>query len=242
MIKKFRDISIIDFNGSQISIACDSCSGVGELTSDIIKSDGFYTGYRTAFVPLAETLALGAVPLTVINTLSVSFDGYGKQLIEGISTAAKEAGLSGNDVITGSTEENFILPVTSIGITVIGELSRELPVPLKNECHLYLVGLPFLGEEVLMHKNDILDFKTIHGLLESNDAYDILPVGSKGIYHEINEMAEILKSNFIDAADHGIDLKKSAGPATCAIVAFNSSTKFPDFKIPVIKLGSLFPK
>ena len=242
MIKNFRDISIVGFGEKLITIACDSCSGVGNLPSDIVKSDGFYTGYRTAFVPLVETLSIRAIPRIVINTLSVSMDGYGNQLIEGIKFAAKEAGMTGENVVTGSTEENFSIPVTSIGITVVGELHNELPLSLINQCHLYLVGLPLHGEDVVLRNNVILDFNSIYQLKKSSGTYDILPVGSKGISHEITEMSCTLGSYFKEDRNHGINLYESAGPATCAIVAFNVSAKFPRLEIPVIKLGSLFPR
>ncbi|HPJ20853.1 MAG TPA: selenophosphate synthase [Clostridia bacterium] len=242
MIQKFRDISIIDLNGSRITIACDSCSGVGMLPSDIVESDGFYTGYRTAFVPLAETLAIGATPIMVVNNLSVAYDGYGRQLIDGIRTAAEDSGLTGKDVITGSTEENFIVPVTSVGITVVGRLDRPLPSPLKEKCHVYLIGMPFIGSEVLSHRNEILDFETIRALVKSPHVYDVLPVGSKGILYEINEMTRTLESNFIEFKGHFIDLKKSAGPASCAIVACSSPSVVSGLDIPVTELGYMLPK
>ena len=36
MIRKFRDISIIELDGRTITVACDSCSGVGKLGHDLV--------------------------------------------------------------------------------------------------------------------------------------------------------------------------------------------------------------
>ena len=89
MIEKYRDISIINFGDRLLTVACDSCGGVGMLDGDVIKADGFIVGYHTAFVSLAETLAIGSEPLLVVDTLSVSLGSYGKSILKGIKAAAE---------------------------------------------------------------------------------------------------------------------------------------------------------
>jgi len=242
MITRFRDVSLFELGGEKLTVACDSCAGVGMLDSDIVNASAFYTGYRTAFVALAETLAIGSVPIMLINTLSVSGNGYGAELIEGVYKAAFEAGLENKDAITGSTEENFTIPVTSLGITVLGRMTRSLPEAVCSDCSVYLVGKPVSGKAVLQAKNEILDFATIKKLKADENIIDLLPAGSGGIASELVKMNESLKSSFIPSGSTGIDTSISAGPATCALVAVKKPFDLPDIGIPVVLLGTLRPE
>jgi hypothetical protein len=244
MIRKFRDISIIELDGRTITVACDSCSGVGGLSNDLVEASGYITGYRTAFVALAETLSLGAKPILITNTLSISMNSYGKEILRGIAKAAHEAGLSGTNAITGSTEDNFNVPVTSLGVTVIGELNEPLPQKILSDCKVYLAGLPKLGADVLKSSNQLLNFNSIKKIKSLNSVYDLIPVGSKGIGYELGLMQEALNANFekFDLLD--INLSSSAGPATCAIFA---ALDIPhnlqsEISIPLTQIGVLKPK
>jgi hypothetical protein len=244
MIKKFRDISLMNLGSNTLTIACDSCAGVGMLSEDIIKADAYITGYRTAFVSLAETLSLGSATKLLVNTLSVSMDEYGQNILNGIYDAAKQAGLSGANVITGSTEDNFSVPVTSLGITVIGELEKELPSPIEKELFVYLAGMPKSGAEVLSSVNEILTFRAIRKIIKSFCPADFIPVGSKGIAYELGQMELALNAVFSCAPATSIDMNKSAGPATCAIFACEeiSSEEIMQIDIPVKKIGTIIPK
>ena len=244
MISKFRDISLIEAGGKILTVACDSCAGVGMLSGDAVKADGYFTGYRTAFVALAETLALGAVPKLLANTLSVPMDEYGSELLRGIKCAAAEAGLLDDAAVTGSTEDNFPVPVTSLGVTVIGELTSPLPAQIAREYAVYLAGVPKSGAEVLEYKGGILTFNAIKKIKSHDGTADIIPVGSKGIAYEISQMENALNAVFAPARGLEIDMDKSAGPATCAIFA---ADKIPgDFMeetgIPLTRIGVIYPK
>jgi hypothetical protein len=244
MIRKFRDISIIEVNGKTLTVACDSCAGVGELDGDTVRAGGYITGYRTAFVPLAETLALGAAPTLVVNTLSVPMDEYGKELLRGIKDAAREAGLLDENAVTGSTEDNFAVQATALGVTVIGELASPLPSAIRREFGVYLAGVPKSGAEVLAAKKEILTFKAIKRIKSLNSVADFIPVGSKGIAYEISQMEQTLRAVFTPAHSLDLDMDKSAGPATCAIFA---ATEIPQdltggICTPMRKLGIIKPK
>ncbi len=245
MIKKFRDISIININNCTISVACDSSAGIGALEKDIIKSDGYTVGYFSAFVPLAETISIGAEPILIINTLSVPNDNYGQSIIKGVMAAAENARLENDNCVTGSTEENFGIPFTSLGITVVGDFTnKKLPDNIQNSLDIYLIGLPKVGSEVLKDRHLILNLKNLLMLKSNSQIVDILPVGSKGIMHELNEMAYTLNADVLLDTSLNIDIFKSAGPATCAIAAIerSSSDAFDKVDIPVNKLGQFNPK
>lgn len=244
MVRKFRDISIINIGDTTLSAACDSSAGIGALDKDIVKSDGHTVGYYSAFVPLVETIAIGAKPMLILNTLSVPGDKYGQSIIDGVKQAASEAGLN-EDCITGSTEENFAIEFTSVGITVIGDFTgKELPTDIAEPMDLYLIGLPKVGYEVVQDKHLILTMSSVSTLKSNSQIVDILPVGSKGILSELNEMANALYGEYRLNDLINIDLNKSAGPATCAIVAVKKEqgSIFSKIDIPVNKLGEIIPK
>jgi hypothetical protein len=226
MIKKHRDISIIEIGGELLTVACDSCGGVGLLKGDIVKTDGFNVGYHTAFVALAETLAIGAEPIMVIDTLSVSLDDYGKSILNGIKSAASEAAMESNKAVTGSSEENFKSLSTGLGVTVLGKLTGNdyLPIPADYIYDAVLIGFPCSGEEVLKNKAKILTLNIIRTLKKDNSVIDIIPAGSRGVLFESNQLAESLGLKFIENAKNPDLIRKSAGPATCAVAVVKSGT------------------
>ncbi len=243
MIEKYRDISIIDFGDRLLTIACDSCGGVGLLDGDTVRADGFNVGYHTAFVALAETIAIGAQPLLIADTLSVSLGSYGKSILYGIKSAAEEAGLDPKKSITGSSEENFIVQSTGIGVTVLGQLNKAdfKPKPLETSYDAIVIGTPLVGDEVIQRKSEILTLAAIKNLLRQSYVLDLVPVGSKGILYETNQMAETLGMNFNENTLNPGFIRKSAGPATCAVAVINTD-QFKNIKelmdIPVSLIGT----
>ncbi len=244
MLEKYRDLTLMTLDDKKLAIACDSCAGVGMLEHDTIKADAFTVGYLSTVVPLMECLAIGSKPMLIINTLSVANDTYGNSLIKGVMQAAKEAGMHGDHVVTGSTEDNFIVPVTSIGITVIAQLESTLPQSITEPCKLMLVGLPKVGQAVADDQGEILTLTAMRTIKQHVQVVDILPVGSKGIDYEVSVMCRGLDALFIEG-DHTIDGKQSAGPATCALVAIPYdavSDLHVHVDLPITKLGDLLPK
>jgi len=221
MISKYRDISIIDFGDKLLTIACDSCGGVGLLDGDIVKADGFNVGYHTAFVALAETLAIGAEPLMIVDTLSVSLESYGKSILYGIKSAAKEAGLDPSLSITGSSEENFTVSSTGIGVTVLGQIDSPdfRPVPDGDKYEAVLFGIPYVGDEVLQNKAKVLSLESIKTIIGEASVLDLIPVGSRGVLFETKQMAKDLGMEFSEESAIKDMIRQSAGPATCAVAA-----------------------
>lgn len=244
MIEKYRDISLISFGDKLLTIACDSCGGVGLLDGDTIKADGFNVGYHTTFVALAETLAIGAQPLFITDTLSVSLGSYGKSILYGIKAAAEEAGLNPKNSITGSSEENFKVKSTGIGVTVLGQIEKEnfKPNPTEISYDVVVLGTPLVGDEVIKHKTEILNLATIKTMIHHQSVLDIVPVGSKGILYETNQMAETLGMTFLENTSNPGMIRKSAGPATCAVMAISQGS-YSIIKsisdIPVVQIGTI---
>lgn len=247
MIEKYRDLSIVSFGEKLLTVACDSCGGVGSLEMDILKASGRDVGYHTAFVALAETIAIGSKPILIIDTLSISLDSYGEAVLSGVMDAVREAGLNPDKCITGSSEENFTVGTTGMGVTVLGEINSMnfKPSPIDEIYSAVVIGKPLVGSEVLENKNNLLFLSLLTRILKLSYVLDVIPVGSKGIAYEAEQMADELKYSFLEDTTLTELISKSAGPATCAVAAIKSgfSDKLQSIsEIPIIEIGNFIKK
>lgn len=243
-MKSYRDLTMIDFNENQtLVISCDSSGGVGNKVHDQIKTSPDILAYYITSVALAEILAYGAEPITIVNTLSVEMDRTGRLILAGIKEAISHLSSSSNIIITGSTEENFTVCQTGIGITVIGLLDKITwePRRTKEGAVALVVGIPKVGNEVLLDNGkEILTIPILLELIKKSYIQEILPVGSKGILYEAEEMGSTNNLKFISNDRCPVDLQKSAGPATCAVVSIDEQhidNLMEICPVPVNKIG-----
>ena len=242
-VKKHRDLTLIDINEKQLLvISSDSSGGIGNKKNDVVKTDPEIVGYFAAQVSLMELIALGAKPISVIDTLSVEMEDTGRRILNGIKEALKPLDLDVENVITGSTEENFPVSVTGMGITIIGIIDKEsfLWPETNRQLIAVVVGLPKVGDEILKDRNNIMSVGETLKLKEKFYIKEILPVGSKGILYELKEVARTNGLEYTLEDNISIDLYKSGGPSTCVIV----SIKEEDIKklkeetdLPIEKIG-----
>lgn len=243
-IFKFRDVTLIDINEEQLMvISCDSSGGIGNKEKDVVKVEPEVLGYFTTQVALMEILAIGAMPITIVNALSVEMNDTGEKIIKGVKKALEPLKFPEAEIITGSTEENIPVCQTAMGITAIGLIDKKnwkKPKTIENSLAV-IVGIPKVGYEVLEDRGrEILSINHLLELKSNPSIYEILPVGSKGILYELKEMSRT--NNLAYCLDDNIrlDLYKSAGPATCAIISI-AEEEYDNFKnnisIPVNKIG-----
>ncbi|MDS1030836.1 AIR synthase related protein [Bacillota bacterium LX-D] len=222
MIRRIRDLTLIEIEKTLLVIACDSAGAIGTKPLDKLQLSGQILGKMITAVPLMEVLASGAKPITVINTLSVEAHPAGVPIIEGVREAVAEAGLD-IAMINGSTEDNMPTLQTGIGVTVIGTTnSRDLRLGTSEAGDLiYVVGTPMVGEEVLKNQQKAAGIKAVLQLLQQEGIHEILPVGSKGISYELHELAKLPQCHvkFLLNSNSTLDIHKTAGPATCLLVS-----------------------
>lgn len=243
-IRKHRDLTLIDINDDQILVvSCDSSGGIGNKENDIVQAPPEIVGQLTTQVGLMEMLAFGASPITVVDTLSVEVEDTGRRILKGIKKALEPLDFDLDNVITGSTEENFPVTVTGIGITIIGIINKDnwkRPITERGLIAA-VVGLPKIGYEVLEDEGSIMDVQKLLELKEKDYIKEILPVGSKGILHELEEMAKTNNINFSLEDKQLINLKKSSGPSTCVIISMEEKeykNLKREFSIPVNRIAS----
>ena len=200
-IKTARDVSIFEVgNGLVLVVGCDAAGGIGPKPLDKVKVSGYTLGRFTAKVALMEVLAVGATPISLINTLSVEPEPTGFEILEGIKSEVQLARLSHDLVITGSTEKTVSVDQTGVGVTIIGLTSKaQLKIGESKPGDLAVaVGTPSVKNEVLPAEKQrkIADLEVLLKLMSYDFVHEVIPVGSEGLLHEAKVLAQDSRLRF----------------------------------------------
>jgi selenophosphate synthetase-related protein len=233
------DVSILKVpTGHAIVVGSTSSGGVGPKTLDQVKVDGRVLGKFLARVALMDVAATGAFPLLLSVTLGVEKEPTGREILEGVKSESRVLGLEPNQVLMENTEDNFETVQTGAGITVIGFANEgELRLGKTSPGDwIVAVGKPKVGDEVLPAevKGEIADLRNVTLLSQKNFVHDIAPAGTFGIAYEARMMAYAVGRQLKLEEVKGINLNKSAGPATVVLITMNPD-KFDELKLLVRK-------
>lgn len=244
MIHKLRDVSAIFITEDLgVLVACDSSGGLGMKVADDVKVSPKLVSQFCLRVALMEILALGGKPKLVVDTLSNEMDSTGKEMLAGIETELKKADLENQVAINGSTEENMPTTMTALGITVVAEIQREKLAygNIQPGDYLYQVGLPYVGEAVIQNQEKIFSYQDMADLKAQVGVVELLPVGSKGILYEADQLARASDCSF-QAAEQLEAGEVSAGPATVLLVATRQETSLSvgNPQVPIQRIGRFF--
>jgi hypothetical protein len=220
------DVSILKVPTGHAIIAGSTSSGaIGPKEMDKVKVDGRVLGKFLARVALMDVSATGAFPLLLSVTLGVEKDPTGNSILEGIREEARTIGLDPNQVIMENTEDNFETLQTGVGLTVVG-FANEEELRIGKTCpgdFIVAIGKPKVGNEVIAAeaRGEIADLKNITQLSQRKYVHDIWPVGGFGIASEAKMMAYGVGRQLKTCEVQGLDLNKSAGPATVVLATIN---------------------
>ena len=233
------DVSILKIpTGHAIVTGSTSSGAVGPKIMDKVKVEGRVLGKFLARVALMDVTATGAFPLILSVTLGVEKEPTGNQIIEGIKREARSIGLDPNQVIMENTEDNFETVQTGAGLTVVGFANEdELRLGKTNPGDLIIaIGKPKIGDEVILAetKGEIADLKNIVQLSQKKYVHDISPVGTFGVADEARMMAFGVGRQLKLFEVKGLDLIKSAGPAT-VVLATVDKDKIEELKSLISK-------
>jgi len=242
------DVAVIRVpTGHAIVIGSTSSGAIGPKSMDEVKVAGRIVGKFLARVALMDVAATGAFPMLLSATLGVEKDPTGHEIIEGIRSETRLLGLEPDQVLLENTEENFATVQTGAGLTVVGfandedlRMGKTLPGDL-----LVAIGKPKVGEEVIPAevKGEIADLKNVAWLSQKKFVHDIMPVGDFGIAYEARMMAHAIGRQLKLREETGLDLEKSAGPATVVLITMNAE-KFEELSSLVQKptaiIGEIF--
>lgn len=231
----YRDAIFRQLSANQkLVTGCDSCGAIGLKGNDILEVPPEVVGLITARVAILEVLTLGAGIVGVSVPISNEPDTTGIRLLNGVKECLDDFNID-TPVLT-SMEKNMKTSMTAMGVVVNG-IADELKLnKFEYGDEIYVFGRPSVGHEVLEHADELLNARTVMELIGMDQVKEILPVGSKGILKELNSMFEYHGTKYEMTLDPELDIHKSCGPASVAIVVAKKNTRF-DVNIPKIRIG-----
>jgi len=215
---KLRDVISISISDEEELILATDCSGgIGNKEGDVVLADPETVGYYCFRVAVMECLAAGA-RLNAIQILNFTSDAVWDQYCSGVKKGLNEMNLDGIP-ITGSTESNIGLNQSAIGVTCIGMRNKKRSITSCTDLAYALIGTPLVGIEVMKQHASIAPLALFMNCVQHPSIIDIMPVGSKGVFHELSLLlGKPLRREDVTTSQ---DLDKSSGPSTSFIISYN---------------------
>ncbi len=206
---------------TELVISTDNSGGIGQKAGDIVKASDELVGYYTARVALMENLSIGGLPIA-LTIHNFSGESSWTSYKQGVEIAVEELGLLQLPHL-GSSETNFTLEQSGFGLTVIGRTGvKRNHTP--EHAEFAVIGTPLVGLDVLTQTDQVLPLSLFTNLLSIEGVYEIVPIGSKGIYHEWKLLCNRNQLPWITCeTSDNIDLLQSSGPATSVLISYEPS-------------------
>lgn len=222
--RRLRDLTLLPGpDGTTIVVACDSVGGIGELPGDTFAIENRTVAHFGARVPLLELICAGAKPSLIVNTLSLSLEAGGREMIAEFRALAAELGLDPDTGVTGSTEDNVAVTATGFGVTVIGTASSLTVGRTEPGDSILCIGIPLSAPEHRLVIGDprMPSLAETLRITATAGVHECLPVGSRGI---LAELGDLLTPSGLAAEPvaHDLDVHTTAGPSTCVLVSATS--------------------
>jgi len=199
-----------------LTVSCDAAGGIGPKMYDRVHVDGRTLGRFTARVALMETIAIGARPKCISVTIPLERGRISSGILAGVRS---ETSLVDYKIpIVSSTENNFIVKQSGLGVTVIGVVNHDsMRVGRSKRDDVVLsIGSPFVGHGVVSAEKHglIADLNDVMRLVRLPFVHELIPVGSRGIRHEAVTLAKDSHLRFIGGRLSKAHSRQSAGPGT----------------------------
>ncbi|MFD1851600.1 AIR synthase related protein [Oceanobacillus bengalensis] len=202
----------------KLVITTDNSGAIGMKEQDAVKVPYKTVSYHSFRVAIMECLATGATPISIVIQNFCGEEAW-DEIVTGVKKGLLELQME-NVPITGSTESNFPLSQSAMGLSVIGKKSNVSNMEQQDiqQQHIALIGLPLVGEEVISQADKIAPLSIFKEICSIQDV-TVWPVGSKGVLHELERMIPGLEKNGTTSSSK-VDLIKSGGPSTSFLVAY----------------------
>ncbi|MYL62265.1 ATP-binding protein [Bacillus hwajinpoensis] len=215
-----RDGTVIGLGDESLIITSDNSGAIGMKEQDHVAVPYDVVAYYAFRVAVMENIALGGVPVSVVMH-NFCGDREWKALVSGIERGKRELDYNHEITITGSSETNMPLLQSALGVVVIGKQKQELSeVQLNDTTRFAVMGKPLVGEEVVNEETAIAPLELFRRVSEQEGVQAVLPVGSKGILYELNQLVDGVEVKEC-MVQTDLDLYKSSGPSTCFIVGYD---------------------
>lgn len=214
-----RDVQLLNMDRETLVVASDNSGAIGLKQQDTVQVPYDIVGYYIFRVAALECYCAGASPKAVILQNFCGDEAW-EGLVKGITRGLQEVSVP--DVpISGSTESNFSLVQSAVGLTVIGKRTNDVAmsaIPFLENTKVAVIGLPLVGKEVIEQGKEIAPLQLVKELSQLEEAV-LLPIGSKGVLYKLNRLFS--NRTFLKNEVHSvIDLEKTSGPSTCCLIAF----------------------
>lgn len=203
-----RNARIID----QLVITSDNSAAIGQKEHDVVSVADEVTSYYSTRVVLLEQLAAQALPEEIVLLNFSGADSWSRY-VAGIEKVFEEVNLP-LPTISGSTETNMPTLQSGFGITMIGRMQH--PQPDLNGLRWFTYGRPLVGNQLLVNIEQVADLSLIYRLLSNDKITQVIPVGSKGVRHELTQIIDA-DASYLQQIPY--DLHASAGPSTVVLLA-----------------------
>jgi hypothetical protein len=216
-----RDVLFLPIaQNKELVFATDNTGGIGLKEKDAVKVDYETIGYFGMRVAMLECLSTGAKPLFAV-VYNFCGDDHWMSLMKGVKRTLKELHID-HIPVTGSTESNFSFEQSAVGFLAGGEVEIESKKIAQTppDAQWAVIGTPLVGPDVLNHQEQIAPLQLFQQIIELEEVYELLPVGSKGIFYEANMLAN-MNGITIKEIETDLDIQASSGPATCWIVTYH---------------------
>lgn len=226
--RRIRDLTLLDLgDGRTLVVACDSVGSIGDKPGDSHRASPATVAHFAVRVPLLEVLCAGATPELVVDALSVEREPTGSAMIDEVRRVAAGLGL-GAERVTGSTEDNVPTTATGVGVTVIGTAASGALRPGRARAGdlVLCLGTPVSAPADVVEIGDrrMVALETVAAVTALDGVRELLPVGSRGVGHELAELAGTA-GLVVSALSHDLDLDKTGGPSSCVLAAIDPAAE-----------------
>ncbi|MBT2636679.1 ATP-binding protein [Bacillus sp. ISL-39] len=219
-----RDTLMIPLTEEEnLVIASDNSGSIGMKDGDAVHVPYKTVAYYSFRVAVMECLSAGGEPFAAVVQNFCSEDAW-DELLLGIEQGISELGRV--DIkVTGSTESNFMLDQSAVGLSVLGKRKANAKIEkltYDSQTRIAVIGSPLVGSEVMEKEEQIVPLPVFKEVSCMEEVVTI-PVGSKGILHELNtlfENIEVTEEN----VETTVPLLKSSGPSTCFVAVYPIET------------------
>lgn len=234
-MKSYRDVIVHPISDKlNFVTGCDSCGAIGMKANDVLQVPEEIVGMITTRVAVLEVMTLGAEVVGVTVPISCEPEPTGNLLLQGVHNCLESFKL---DVpVLTSMEKNMTTDMTAVGVVVNGIVQKVRMGGFKSGDEVFVVGRPSVGSEVLEFAQLLLNAEAVGMLLKNNQVKEILPVGSQGILGELSKMFMHHHTAYRVFDDVALDLEKSCGPSSVAIVVVEAGASI-ELDIPSYKIG-----
>ncbi|QKY68697.1 hypothetical protein [Lentibacillus sp. CBA3610] len=202
----------------ELVITSDNSGAIGEKPHDAVSTSNAVVGRFACRVAVMECLAAGGDVQAVVMQ-NFTDDEAWLDYKHGVEQILDELELD-HIPITGSTESNFASLQSGLGLTIIGTRTIVKTSDFLGEEGFAVIGKPLVGSEVLEQPDEVAPLWLFQRLCRLESVKALLPVGSKGVAAAWRSWTE--RTNKLECR---IDLEKSAGPATCFLIAYDNQNE-----------------